>query len=224
MVTSTLLPALVLAFGAGVGTFFSPCAYPLLPGYIAFYVSHHEEGHAELNYSLTRGLVAGAGTVLGIGVISGVVFWVGDRTLSNLTLLEPLIGIALIGFGLLMLTGRDPSINVLLPKRRAGLPGFFLFGLGYAVAAIGCVAPVFFTVIATALALSTAGGVLVVGTYAGVVAGLMLSVTVATGMGILAGGRRFSAYTGRIKQVAGVVIILAGIGQLYVVMAYSATV
>ena len=26
------------AFSAGVATFFAPCAYPLLPGYVAFYL------------------------------------------------------------------------------------------------------------------------------------------------------------------------------------------
>ncbi len=223
MATSTLLPALALAVGAGIGTFFSPCAYPLLPGYVAFYTSQREAETVTLGSTLVHGLVAGAGTVLGVGLIAGVVFVIGDRTLSSLAVLEPLVGVALIVFGLLLVTGRNLSLGVRLPKRRAGLPGLFLFGGGYAVAAIGCVAPIFFTVIATALAISTTGGLLVVGTYAAVVAGLMLSVTVATGMGLLAGGRRFSAHTGRIKQVAGIVIILAGIGQLYVVLAYSAT-
>ena len=29
-----------LAFSAGVATFFAPCAFPLLPGYVAYYLGH----------------------------------------------------------------------------------------------------------------------------------------------------------------------------------------
>ncbi len=43
----------------------------------------------------------------------------------------------------------------------------------------------------------------------------MLATTVATGMGLLTNAGRVMAYSGRLKQLAGVVMILAGIGQLY---------
>jgi cytochrome c-type biogenesis protein len=32
------LPLVAFAFSAGLGTFFAPCAYPLLPGYVSFYL------------------------------------------------------------------------------------------------------------------------------------------------------------------------------------------
>ncbi|MFC4247526.1 cytochrome C biogenesis protein, partial [Natribaculum luteum] len=39
MVDASITPTLAFAFTAGLATFFSPCAYPLLPGYVGFYVS-----------------------------------------------------------------------------------------------------------------------------------------------------------------------------------------
>ena len=52
-------------------------------------------------------------------------------------------------------------------------------------------------------------------TYAVTVAVLMVSVTVATGMGLLQNASRLTAYSGLLKRVAGIVMILAGLGQLY---------
>lgn len=214
---------IALAVGGAVATFFSPCAYPLLPGYVAFAVSRPDGTEPTLGQSLTRGLVAGGGIVLALGVLTGVAFWAGTQTIGHLTVLEPVVGLLLIAVGVIVLVDWSPSVSVRLPARRRSLGGFGLFGLGYAVAAVGCVAPIFVTVVATALATPGLGGVLIVGTYVAVVAGLMVALTVATGMGVLAGGARLSGYTGLIKRGAGAVMILAGVGQLYVVWALSAS-
>lgn len=42
------LPLVAFAFSAGAGTFFAPCAYPLLPGYVSFYLGETAgEGRAD---------------------------------------------------------------------------------------------------------------------------------------------------------------------------------
>ncbi len=214
---------IALAVGAGIATFFSPCAYPLLPGYVAFAVSRPDGSGPSLSQSLARGLVAGSGIVLALSVLSGVAFWAGTQVIGHLTVLEPLVGILLIGLGVSVLVDWSPPVAISLPARRRSLAGFGLFGFGYGIAAVGCVAPVFVTVIATAFTSPGINGLAIVGTYVAVVAGLMVSLTVATGIGVLAGGTRFSSYTGTIKRAAGVVIVLAGIGQLYVALALSAS-
>ena len=53
------------------------------------------------------------------------------------------------------------------------------------------------------------------GTYVGSLVALMVSLTVATGMGLVASAGRFSAYASPLKRLAGVVMIVAGVGQLY---------
>ncbi|WP_293027948.1 cytochrome c biogenesis protein CcdA [Natronococcus sp.] len=216
MIDAALLSTLAFALTAGVFTFFSPCAYPLLPGYVGFYVSQTDAEESSLSSAIGRGLVAGAGVLATFGLLLGIAFWIGHSVLADITAFEALVGVALVGFGLLVLFDRAPSLSVALPKRRSGTLGFGLFGAGYALAAAGCVAPVFLGVVASAAALPASSAALVIGTYVGIVVLLMVSLTVATGMGLAAGAGRLSAHGDTLRRIAGAVMILAGTGQLYV--------
>jgi cytochrome c-type biogenesis protein len=198
-----------------VATFFSPCAYPLLPGYVGFYVNQVETDEASVAGAGIRGVAAGAGVLATFAILAGATVRVGNATLSNITIFESLVGGLLVVFGLLVAAGRAPSVSVPLPKRRSSVLGFGLFGAGYALAGAGCVAPIFLAVVARAIALPADVAVLLLGVYAGVVAVLMVATTVATGVGLLSNAGRLVAYSGRLKQLAGVVMVFAGIGQLY---------
>lgn len=214
----SLLTNLSFALTAGVATFFSPCAYPLLPGYVGFYVNQTNSDEVSLTSTSVRGVVAGAGVLATFGVLTGATVWVGRSVLSNITFFESFVGGLLVVFGGLVVTGYAPSFSITLPKRRSSVLGFGVFGAGYALAGAGCVAPIFLAVIARSMALPTGMAVLVVLTYAGVVSVLMISVTVATGMGLLTSAGRLTTYSDRLKQLAGVVMILAGFGQLYLAL------
>lgn len=218
MSETALLTNLSFALTAGVATFFSPCAYPLLPGYVGFYVNQADVDDISLGGAGTRGLVAGLGVIVTFGMLTGGTVLVGQSTLSNLTIFESLVGGLLIVFGLLVLTGYAPSISLPLPKRRSSVLGFGIFGAGYALAGAGCAAPFFLGVTGRAMTLPIETAALVIGTYVGIVAVLMVSVTVATGMGLLTNAGRLTAYSERLKQLAGAVMIVAGIGQLYLAL------
>ncbi|WP_121745036.1 cytochrome c biogenesis CcdA family protein [Natronorubrum halophilum] len=209
--------SLPLAFAliAGVATFFSPCAYPLLPGYVGFYVSQTDGEGASLPGALSRGLIAGIGVLATFGALLVAAYWIGHSTLSNVTLFEPIVGAILVAFGLLTVLGRAPSLSIALPKRRSSVLGFGVFGAGYALAAAGCVAPLFVAVIAQALSLPPLSAALVIGTYVGSVVLLMVSLTVVTGMGLLVGAGQLAAYSETLERLAGAVMIVAGVGQLY---------
>jgi cytochrome c-type biogenesis protein len=148
-------------------------------------------------------------------LLGGATAWVGQETLSDITIFDTLVGGLLVVFGLLVVLGRAPSLSLSLPKRRSSVFGFGLFGAGYALAGAGCVAPIFLAVVARAIALPTEAAVLVLGVYAGVVAVLMAATTVLTGVGLVSNTNRIMAYSGQIKRLAGAVMILAGFGQLY---------
>jgi len=203
------------AVTAGVLTFFSPCAYPLLPGYVGFYVNSVEADQASVTGAGIRGLAAGLGVLVTFALLAGATVRVGQSTLSNITVFETLVGGLLIAFGLLVVLDRAPSLSISLPKRRSSVFGFGLFGAGYALAGAGCVAPIFLAVVARAIALPTDVAVLVLGVYAGVVAVLMAATTVATGVGLISNANRVMAHAGTLKRLAGAVMILAGAGQLY---------
>ncbi|QHS17699.1 cytochrome c biogenesis CcdA family protein [Halopenitus persicus] len=215
MTDATLATNLPFAITAGVATFFSPCAYPLLPGYVGFYVNQADADSVSIAGAGTRGIAAGIGVLATFTVLAGATVRIGHSTISNLTVFESLVGGLLVVFGLLVASGRAPSISIPLPKRRSSVLGFGLFGAGYALAGAGCVAPIFLGVVARAIALPTDVAVLLLGVYAGVVAVLLVATTVATGMGLLTNAGRLMAYSGWLKRLAGVVMVVAGVGQLY---------
>jgi len=132
---------LAFALGAGVATFFSPCAYPLLPGYVGFYVSQTEGEDASLSGALSRGLIAGTGALVTLGVLLVAAYQIGHprcrtlRCLSRSSVRCWSSSVSLIVFD------RAPSLSITLPKRRSSVLGFGIFGAGYALAAAGCVAP-----------------------------------------------------------------------------------
>lgn len=215
MTDVTLATNLPFAITAGVATFFSPCAYPLLPGYVGFYLNQTNADEASLGGASARGIVAGIGVLATFGALTWATLLVGQSALSDITLFETLVGALLVVFGALVAAGKAPSLSVPLPKRRASVLGFGVFGAGYALAGAGCVAPIFLAVMARAASLPGETAAIVLASYAGTVAVLMVSVTVATGMGLVSNAGRLTAYSGLIERVAGAVMILAGLGQLY---------
>ena len=218
MVDAALTTSILFGLSAGIATFFSPCAYPLLPGYVGFYVSQTEGEQASLSGALSRGLFAGGGILVTFAALLGATFWLGQSLISSIKWFEAAAGLVLIVLGALIVAGRAPSLSVTLPKRRSSVLGFGVFGVGYALASAGCVAPLFISVVTRALSVSMTDAAILLGTYIGSVVLLMVSLTVATGMGLLAGAGRLTAYSGLLKRIAGAVMIVAGIGQLYLVL------
>lgn len=210
-----LLGTTAFAFGAGVATFFSPCAYPLLPGYVGYYVSRADAEASPVGGALVRGLAAGTGVLAVFGALAALALAIGQAGFERLVLLEPLVGAALVVFGLLVALDRAPSLRVALPERRTSVLGFGLFGAVYALAAAGCVVPIVLGVFLRAIAAPPLETALVMGAYAGGVSLLMVATTVVTDVGVALGTARFVGYGTRLTRLAGAVMVLAGLGQLY---------
>ncbi len=204
----------ILVFAAGVFALFSPCAYPLLPGYILYYLGS--------DASLRRALLGGGTCFLGLisifsifGVISTVV---GNLTYSSISLLVLVAGIMIIIMGLAMLVGaKFPTL--FMPIRasgRKGLIGMFLYGIAYGLATFGCSAPIFFSIFLFSI---VAGGIL---------NGIITFLIYALGMGIplilttilvvkakeLIYKRVFKAMP-YVQKIGGLILIIIGIYLLY---------
>lgn len=121
-----------LAIGAGMFAFFSPCAFPMLPGYMSFYLakSSHAEALAleqtntviegtdvqwefeedrkrkQKSELMRKGMFSGIATALGIVffylVIGLLVSISGELVRDYIHVLEPLIGLMLIILGIMM--------------------------------------------------------------------------------------------------------------------------
>lgn len=207
------------AFGVGLTTFFSPCVFALLPGYISYYVATVDGERAPLSGALARGGAASVGAVGTFLVLSIVAFFAGELFERTIPLLEYLVGVLLVALGLLVLRKGTLSFTVALPERRASVLGFALFGAVYALAATACVLPLFLSVSVLSFELPAAGTALVLGSYAAGFAVLMLAATVVTAIGRQALLEQAVARAGTLTRVAGVALVLAGVAQLAIAYA-----
>ncbi len=163
---------------------------------------------------MSRGLIAGLGVLVTFSALLGATFWVGHATLSSIKWFEVVAGLVLIAFGLLVVLERAPTLSITLPKRRSSVLGFAIFGVGYALAAAGCVAR-YSSVWSPGHCRCRRLRRRCSSERTWQFRGLMVSLTVATGMGLVASAGQLAAYTGLLKRVAGAVMIVAGVGQLY---------
>lgn len=219
------------AFTAGAATFFAPCAAPMLPAYLAFYLGldagsatagnatagsdSTDSRRTRLRRAAVVAGVASLGLLLVFGALAAVVAAVGTGPLGNLIFLEVVIGVALILLGVGMATGTTPTIRLPLPARRRSRAGYLLFGAGYGAAAAGCTAPIFVAVILTALGGGPTETALTFGAYALGMITLLVGVTVAAALGAERVTSLIGAASGRIERVAGILLIVAGAAQLY---------
>lgn len=211
------------AFTAGAATFFAPCSYPLLPGYVAYYVGDAESPDrpalARLSRAAIVGLTASAGFAIVFGVVAAIVHLLGGRALRNAVLLELVVGTVVIVLGALTVVDRVPSVrslsSIALPERRRSLSGYLLFGVIYAAAAAGCTAPLFVGVAGFALRTGPIEAVAIVGSYVVGMSALLIGLTVLSAIGRDAALRRLSRNVDRIRRLSGVLLMAAGIAQLY---------
>ncbi|ERG88244.1 MAG: cytochrome c biogenesis protein [halophilic archaeon J07HX5] len=210
------------AFGAGTATFFAPCALPLLPGYMAFFLGHENDSQSQpvasrLQRAFVVSLFASVGFFLVFTVLFGMTLAFGSQVLGNVALLELVVGPLLVVFGVGMTLGRNwlPTAHVTLPKRRQGLPGYVAFGVVYAAAAAGCTGPLFIGIASLGV---SAGPVATVGMLAAYAAGMSLLLGIVTVLTALGRDTLVTTLTGNtevVTRAAGIALILAGVVQLY---------
>jgi cytochrome c biogenesis protein CcdA len=161
---------LSLVFSAGVLALFSPCGFPMLPGYLSYYLGKKKTIETAISSGLacTLGLIA-VFSVIGVGVALA-----GSVITQYIPLLEVIAGSIAIILGVSMLTNiKFPTLfKISRAPTQKGLPGLFLYGIAYGLATLGCSAPIFFSTLFYAL---TSGGFL---------AGIVTFVVYAIGMGL----------------------------------------
>ncbi|WP_338729000.1 cytochrome c biogenesis protein CcdA [Haladaptatus sp. DJG-WS-42] len=210
------------AFTAGVLTFFAPCSYPLLPGYVAYYLGTASDDERAVSNRLSQaifvGLLVSVGFFLVYAALVGLVLAVGTRAFANISVLELVVGTLLILLGGVMALDKTPSFlhrTIQLPERNRSSTGFVLFGVVYAAAAAGCTAPLFIAVALSALAAGPTTAFATLGAYAAGMSLLMILVTAVAALGRHTLLTKLSQNTGRVTRAAGVLLVLAGLVQIY---------
>ena len=135
---------LVFAFTAGVFTLFSPCSFPLLPGYISYYIGTE----TILKKAIPSGIVCSLGLILVFSLVGLVVMAAHILIQPYLNIIQIIAAIIIIIFGIIMLTKVTiPRITIpIQPSKRKGSLGLFIYGVAYGMAALACSSPIFFSV------------------------------------------------------------------------------
>lgn len=150
------------SFFQGVLAFFAPCAVALLPGYIIAFISRSGERSPGMTKRLLRGLKLALLSISGIFVIyalATVIILTAAQLLKDYMIWITIgMGIILIIIGILMAVGKSFSftLNVQHSTPKSEVIEAFLFGIAYAIGALGCLFPLFLIVATQAMAAPSA--------------------------------------------------------------------
>lgn len=200
-----------LAFVAGVSSFFAPCSVGLIPAYMGFLLQRQNADGAR-HSTIPAGLQTAAGIVSLYGVLA-IVLWIFQDALGGIIpVLGPVVGGLLVLFGILMLIGFDwEGVAKRLGMGKVdGRKGFFVFGVGYGLAAFGCTGPIFLPVLIAGFAQGTVMGFLAFIVYALAVASFVLFAAYLVGAGQQTRLRRILSHTKTITRVSALLLIGAG--------------
>jgi len=215
--------------------YFSPCAFPVLPGFISYYLSlgaREDELIAEekiktpMPSSFNIGVLSGLGMWTFFGIIGIVALLMGEAFAKSgiIHYIAIFIAILLIVLGSMMLLGITSHVmgfvqkwvdkystteadETFTPRRN-----MYLYGIGYAAASIDCTAA---AVLPFVVFLSTLGTTAIAFGIAGLMVGLlvlMIAVTMLVGMGRQVMINFLRRATGHIKMIGSWMMIMAGVG------------
>lgn len=205
-----------LAFTAGMLGFLSPCALPMLPSYIAYYLNRAEE--ASRGRRLHGAVVFASATIIGFLTVFTGVGLVPSLAIRLVHLSEavltPIIGLCLLAIGLLTaassLFHKLPNLSI-APPTASGPVSFYIYGVAYAFASLSCSLPVFLLVVLQSAAAGSPLDTLLLFLIYGLGAGaLMVPITVATSLSKEYLYRRLMMAMPHMRKLNAAILIAAG--------------
>ena len=162
-----LFAPLGFAFAAGMASAVNPCGFAMLPAYLGLYLGSNQEAQPTRQFgkallvglSVTAGFVVlfgAAGMIIALGARSavvGILPWLG----LGIGIVLAVTGAWLLGGGKLYSGLAARAASRIGDPSRVSPKGYFLFGVSYGVASLGCTLPIFLTVVGTSLAVSDLG-------------------------------------------------------------------
>jgi cytochrome c-type biogenesis protein len=231
-----------LAFGAGIVSFFSPCSFPLLPGYIGYYLGLEKQrgelGKKTLKKALPGGIASAMGILFIYIVVGSILVLLGSNAELDIAILAPIIGIILIALGALMMTNiqyyfiinpiRDFIGKISSRKKKEedkaktsdglskkSLGGLFVFGIGYGAAAAGCTLPIFGVIVISAILQNNileGIGLLLLYGFGAALFMIITTVLVSASEDTIINKLKVS--TDKIKKISGLLMIIGGVGVI----------
>jgi len=216
-------PLALSLFGFLVGTaaLFSPCAFPLFPAYISWYLALDEGAGATSRIwrSLGYGAMCGLGAVVFFLLIGIGLSALGGALSRYLITAKPLVALILVAVGGVILANRSLPVptwasrgKLFAAPARGPLSSLFLYGFGYGLASTGCTLPIYVGLVVFPLssgAFTRAFTAFI--SFALAMGGLMTLLTVLVASSKQTLLQHLVASTVRIRRGSGVILILIGL-------------
>jgi cytochrome c biogenesis protein CcdA len=146
------------AFLAGIVAAFNPCGFALLPAYLGMYVGDPVGGGGRFARAVAVSLSVSTSFVVVFGLVGLVVGIASQAVATALPWIGLAIGVILIAAGGFAAAGRFPGVTwgrgladqMGRVAARTGLSSYAAYGIGYALASLGCTLPIFLAVVGTA--------------------------------------------------------------------------
>ena len=204
---------LFLAFTAGILTIFAPCSYTLLPGYISYYLGQD----SSLSKAVTGSIICTLGLMTVYSLMGLISFALGTILNQIIPLMNVLSGIILIILGFATIKEINIPYLQFSPQlsNRKGHTGFYLFGLIYGLAGIGCSATIFISIFVYSIQGGFLNSILTFLLYAtGMGIPLMItSILVSQTKDLIINNIRDSTLW--MHKFTGTILVMAGIYMLY---------
>ncbi|MGC7100996.1 cytochrome c biogenesis CcdA family protein [Amycolatopsis lurida] len=207
------------ALAAGLVAALNPCGFAMLPAYLTLVITGQDGGTRGRTALVGRALTATATMALGFLVVFGafglIVAPLAASVQQYLPAITVVIGAALLGLGLWMLTGRE--LTLFLPKPGKGAPtarlgSMFGYGLAYAIASLSCtIGPFLAVTSATFRSGSVLGGItayLAYGLGMTLVVGVLATAVALASSTVTTGFRRMLPH---INRIGGGLLVLVGL-------------
>ena len=200
-----------LALFAGAAVVFSPCSIGLLPAYFGMLLRER----AGRPGPVRGGIETSAGVVAVYAGITVLLVPFSSAILPMVPMFGIVMGALFVALGIAMLAKVDWG-RLLRGVRRdklvpdGGSKGYWLFGIGYALASFGCTGPIFVPLVASAFASSFVAGVGIFALYAAGIAALLVFIALLAAMGRENWLRHITAKSVWVTRVVAVVWMGAG--------------
>ncbi|MBS4023664.1 MAG: cytochrome c biogenesis protein CcdA [Dethiobacter sp.] len=208
----------LIAFFAGVVSFFSPCLLPLLPVYLGFLTGSmlDEDGRPVKRRALVNSVNFVAGFTLVFILFGVIASWFAGFFAANRLLLQRVSGAVIIIFGL-HLAGL--FVPLLQRERRvrfvphAVSPGSaMLMGVAFAAGWTPCIGPVLGAILAVTAAAGGGVSLLVAFSLGMALPFLLAALLVEHVAGFV---DRFSVYMPHLQRIMGLVMVLLGVAVFF---------
>lgn len=212
MPLETLALDLAFAFSAGVFSIFSPCSFPLLPGYIAYMAG----SEVSLKRSVTIGVVCTLGFMTVFITLGAIASSIGSIFIKYIPWIQLITAILIIILGLTMLLDIPLPLPMASIKtsKHLGLLGMYTFGLTYGLAST-CAAPIFFSIVLYAFVGGILRGISTALAYSLGMGFVFILLAILTAEAKRSAVQKVATLTPLIRRLSGLVLITVGIYLSY---------